>query len=118
MMKLKTKSSCYINHFIYQYYMLVNDGTKKQSHHVISIILYINTTCRFMMKLKTKSSCYINHFIYQYYMLVNDGTKKQSHHVISIILYINTTCWLMMELKNKVIMLYPSFYISILHEGS
>ena len=62
----KTKSSCYINHFIYQYYMLVHDGTKKQNHHVISIILYINTTCWFMMEL-----------------------KKQSHRVISIILHIN-----------------------------
>ena len=77
--------------------MLVHDGTKKQSHPVISIILYINTTCWFMMELKT---------------------KKQGHHVISIILYINTTCWFMMELKNKVIMLYQSFYISILHAGS
>ena len=34
--------------------MLVHDGTKKQSHQVISIILYINTTCRFMMELKNK----------------------------------------------------------------
>ena len=75
--------------------MLVHDGTKK-----------------------TKSSCYINHFTYQYYMQVHDETIKQSHHVISIILYINTTCWFMMELKNKVIMLYQSFYISILHAGS
>ena len=98
--------------------MLVHDGTKKQSHQVISIILYINTTCRFMMELKTKSSCYINHFVYQYYMLVHDGTKQQSYHVISIILYINTTCWFMVKLKNKVIMLYQSFYISILHAGS
>ena len=51
-------------------------------------------------------------------MKVHDGTKKQSPHVISIILYIYTTCWFMMKLKDKVIMLYQSFYISILHEGS
>ena len=51
-------------------------------------------------------------------MLVHDETKKQSNHVISIILYINTTCRFMMELKNKVLMLYQSFYISILHAGS
>ena len=98
--------------------MKVHDGTNKQSHHVISIILYINTTCWLMMELKTKSSCYINHLIYQYYMQVHDGTKKTKSSC-----YINHFKYQYYMLvhdgtKNKVIVLYQSFYISILHAGS